>query len=731
MKSNSAKEPENKMPQGFDPKNMPKDFDPSKMPKDFDPKKMPKDFDPSKMPKDFDPSKMPGAGPQVDENGKKIYKRTSSSGGRGFGGPGGPPGRRGGFGRTKFKDIDFRKMDFSVIKRILGYLWNYKARFIVSVICIIVSAVTSVLTATAFGTLIDDYITPMMATGFSGAMMVSYMLKIGSLYLITIIAMFVQQRMYVVMTQGIMRDIRQDMFSHMQTLPIKYFDTNTFGDIMSHYTNDIDTMQQLISQSMPQVLSAVITLITSIVTMFKTSIWMTLFMFVFVFIITKITTKIAGISGAYFMGQQEAVGSLNGFIEEMVDGQKVIKVFNHEKAAIEEFDGENENLRDIAKNASFYGSMMGPIMGSLGNFQYVLTAIFGAVLVALGVANLTITGVTALTLGNVVIFLTLGRRFNMTISNVAQQMNSIVMAMAGANRIFRLMDEQPEDDEGKVTLVNAMEDANGNLTECKQRTGIWAWKVPMGTGYIYIKLEGDVRLSHVDFGYKEEKQILYDVSLFAKPGQKVAFVGSTGAGKTTITNLINRFYDINAGDITYDGIPVKDIKKSDLRTSLGIVLQDVNLFTGTIRENIRYGRLNATDEEVIAAAKLANAHDFIMRLPNGYDTEIDGSGSQLSQGQRQLISIARAAIGNPPVMIMDEATSSIDTRTEILVQKGMDSLMQGRTVFVIAHRLSTVMNSDVIMVLEKGRIIERGSHDELIEQKGRYYQLYTGNFAEG
>ena len=682
--------------------------------------------------KGFDPSKMPGNGPEVDENGKKIYRRTSASGGRGFGGPGpgGPGGRRGGFGRTKLKDIDFSKMDFSVIKRVLGYLWNYRARFIIAVICIITGAVTSVLTATAFGTLIDDYITPMMSTGFSGTRMVSYILKIGSIYLISIVSLFLQQRMFVVMTQGIMKDIREDMFAHMQSLPIKYFDTNTFGDVMSHYTNDIDTMQQLISRSLPQILSAVITLITSLVTMLRTSIWMTLFAFVFVFIITKITTKIAGISGAYFMAQQQAVGSLNGFVEEMVDGQRVIKVFNHEGAAIEEFNQENENLREIAKNASFYGSMMGPIMGSLGNFQYVLTAIFGALLVALGIANLTVTGFAALTLGNVIIFLNLGRRFNMTISNVAQQMNSIVLAMAGANRIFQLIDEKPEEDEGKVTLVNAKIDVHGNIRESERRTDIWAWKVPMAGETVYIKLEGDVRFSHVDFGYTDEKEILHDITLYAEPGQKVAFVGSTGAGKTTITNLINRFYDIQNGDITYDGIPVKDIRKADLRKSLGMVLQDVNLFTGTIRENIRYGRLDATDEDVVNAAKLANAHDFISRLPKGYDTVIDGTGSQLSQGQRQLISIARAAIEDPPVMILDEATSSIDTRTEILVQRGMDSLMKGRTVFVIAHRLSTVMNSDVIMVLEKGRIIERGNHDQLIEKKGRYYQLYTGNFAE-
>lgn len=696
-----------------------------------------KKFDPAKMQGGPIPGgKMPGKGapgPENENGEKKVYRRTSSRGGGFGGGPGGPGGPRGrrGPGGANFRSINFKALDFSVIRRILGYLWNYKLRFVLAVAGIIASAIASVLTATAFGTLIDDYITPMMSTGWSAAAMGSYVLKIGTIYLVAIFSQFMYQRMFVVMTQGIMRDIRQDMFSHMQGLAVKYFDTNSYGDIMSFYTNDVDTLQQLISRSLPSILSAVITLVTSLVTMLRNSVWMTLFAFIFVFIITKITTKIAGISGAYFMAQQEAVGSLNGFIEEMVDGQRVIKVFNHEKAAIEEFTEENENLREVAKNASFFGGMMGPIMGGLGNFQYVLTAIFGAALVAFNVKNLTLTGITVLTLGNVITFLNLGRRFNMTISNVAQQMNSIVLAMAGANRIFRLIDEEPEEDEGKVTLVRANINKYGAITESVERTGKWAWKVPMGRGFTYIPLEGDVRFSHVDFGYNEEKEILHDITLYAEPGQKVAFVGSTGAGKTTITNLINRFYDIQNGDITYDGIPVKDIKKNDLRRSLGMVLQDVNLFTGTIRENIRFGKLDASDEEVVEAAKLANAHDFISRLPQGYDTVIDGTGSQLSQGQRQLISIARAAIADPPVMILDEATSSIDTRTEILVQRGMDSLMQGRTVFVIAHRLSTVMNSDVIMVLERGRIIERGNHDQLIEEKGRYYQLYTGNFAEG
>jgi len=721
MKNDEKKVMNEKKPEGF-PGGMP-------------PKGMP--------PKDGLPKGTPGGGPgfsgrpnfseQVDENGKKIYRRTSSMGGRGFGGPGGPGGGRRGRGPSglKLKDIDFKQLDLSVIKRVLSYLWQYKVRFLISIFCVIGSAVISVYTSTAFGKLIDNYITPMQKTGvFDRAAVLGFILKLAVIYMVAIVMTFTNRRMYVVITQGIMKKIRDDLFAHMQSLPIRYFDSNSYGDLMSRYTNDTDTLQMLISRSLPEILSAAVTLLSSLFTMLKTSIWLTLFSFIFIFFMTKITAWITKRSGAFFMAQQEAVGSLNGFIEEMVDGQRVIKVFNYEDRAIKEFNEENDNLEHVAFNASFWGGTMGPMMGFMGNLQYVLTAIFGAALAVFGISNIYLIGSGPLTLGAVIIFLTLGRRFNMTISNVAQQMNSIVMAMAGASRIFEMLDEKPEEDDGTVTLVNAKENPDGTLSESDTRTGIWAWKVPMDGQVIYIKLEGDVRLSHVDFSYVQDKQVLYDVSLFAKPGQKVAFVGATGAGKTTITNLINRFYDIQNGDITYDGIPVSNIKKADLRRSLGVVLQEVNLFTGTIRENIRYGKLDATDDEVIAAAKLANAHDFISRLPHGYDTVIDGTGSQLSQGQRQLISIARAAIQDPPVMIMDEATSSIDTRTEILVQKGMDSLMKGRTVFVIAHRLSTVMNSDVIMVLDHGHIIERGNHDELIEQQGKYYQLYTGNFDD-
>ena len=623
-----------------------------------------------------------------------------------------------------------QKMDFKVLKRALSYLFSYKGKCAICLCCVIINAFVGVFAATAIGTLIDDFITPMTKAGVvNQQLLFRYFLKLFAIFMAGAAASFLQNRIFAVMTQAIQLDIRNDMFSHMQDLPIDYFDSHTYGNIMSHYTNDTDTLRQLISQTIPNTISASITIIVTFFTMLRTSIWLTLFVLVFIFLMSQITARIAGKSGKFFVAQQEKIGALNGYVEEMISGQRVVKVFNHEKAAIDGFEADNEALFETGRKANAFASLMGPFMNNLGHLQFVTLAVIGAVFVSFKINNLTITGFALLTLGNVITFLQLSRSFNQTVNNIMQQVNAVVMAMAGAKRIFDLMDAEPEIDEGKVTLVNAKENADGSLEECEEKTHIWAWKVPQEDGgFEYVKLQGDVRMNHVHFSYVPEKEVLHDITLYAKPGQKVAFVGSTGAGKTTITNLINRFYDIQSGEITYDGIPVREIKKNDLRHSLGMVLQDVNLFTGTIRENIRYGKLNASDEEVYAAAKLANAHDFITRLPQGYDTIVDGSGSQLSQGQRQLISIARAAIADPPVMILDEATSSIDTRTEALVQRGMDSLMKGRTVFVIAHRLSTVQNSDVIMVLEHGVIIERGTHEQLIEEKGKYYQLYTGVF---
>ena len=571
-------------------------------------------------------------------------------------------------------------------------------------------------------TLIDSYITPLLQAATPDfAPLFRSILIMGCIYAVGILACLFYNRTMVSIAQGTLKRIRDEMFEHMQTLPIRYFDTHTHGDIMSHYTNDTDTLRQMLAQSIPQMFSSLITIISVFFAMLFTSWQLTIFVLCFVFIMLQVTGRVAGKSGYYFIRQQKALGDVNGYIEEMINGQKVIKVFCHEEKAKEVFDQKNEELCRDASAANSFANILMPIMGNLGNLQYVLLATIGGTM-ALG-------GVGGMTIGTIASFLQLSRSFMNPISQISNQLNMVVMALAGAERIFKLMDEEPEVDEGYVTLVNTKYDENGELTESKERTGLWAWKHPHGDGTLtYTKMRGEVRFYDVDFGYNEEKIVLHNISLYAEPGQKVAFVGSTGAGKTTITNLINRFYDLADGKIRYDDININKIKKADLRRSLGVVLQETNLFTGTIMENIRYGKLDATDEEVYAAAKLANADDFIRLLPNGYDTVITGNGGSLSQGQRQLIAIARAAVADPPVMILDEATSSIDTRTEAIVQRGMDALMKGRTVFVIAHRLSTVRNSDVIMVLEQGRIIERGSHDKLIAEKGKYYQLYTGAF---
>lgn len=614
-----------------------------------------------------------------------------------------------------------QKADWKTIKRLLSYLRNYKLTFTAVLICILVSSVAGVVGSLFLQTLIDDYIAPLLTQqdpAFGG--LVKAILKMGGIYLIGVLATFIYNRLMVTIAQGTLKKIRDDMFSHMQRLPIRYFDTHTHGDIMSRYTNDTDTLRQMISQSIPQLFASVVSIAAVFCAMLYTSLYLTVFTLLSVFGMLFFAKKLGGKSAKYFIKQQKSLGEVNGYIEEMINGQKVVKVFCYEQKAEENFDKLNDELRDNAVKANLYANTLMPIMANLGNLQYVLIAVIGGAM--------AIGGIGGLTLGGIAAFLQLSKSFTMPINQVSQQLNSVIMAVAGAQRIFQLMDEEVETDDGYVTLVNAKYDGD-QLTETSERTEIWAWKHPHSDGTVtYTKLTGDVRFYDVDFGYEENKIVLHGVTLFAEPGQKVAFVGATGAGKTTITNLINRFYDIADGKIRYDGININKIKKSDLRRSLGIVLQDTNLFTGTIMENIRYGRLDATDEECVAAAKLANAGGFIERLPQGYDTVLSGDGANLSQGQRQLLSIARAAVADPPVMILDEATSSIDTRTEAIVQKGMDSLMYGRTVFVIAHRLSTVQNSDVIMVLDLGRIIERGSHEKLIADKGKYYQLYTGAF---
>ncbi|EMB32918.1 hypothetical protein HMPREF9727_00068 [Treponema denticola MYR-T] len=621
------------------------------------------------------------------------------------------------------------KLSMPAVKRLLSYLKQYKTVLAVVTVCILLSAGATASAALFLQVLIDRYIMPLLAQStpvFSGLLQV--LIFMAAIYGTGVLCSWIYNRLMIKVAQRTLKRIRDEMFSKMQRFPLRYFDTHTHGDIMSRYTNDTDTLRQMITQSMPQLVSSMCTIVTVFFAMLYQSVYLTIIVVASIFSILKVIKFVAKKSGFYFVRQQETLGQLNGYVEEMINGQKVIKVFCREEAVKADFHEKNAAWQESASKANSYANIIMPFMNALGYFQYVIVALVGAWFAIAKIPNPTIAGINTLTLGTIASFLTLSRNFTNPISQLSNQLNSVINAVAGASRIFALMDEEPEEDAGTVTLVNAREEA-GTLTEAAEHTGVWAWKEIHEDGSITLtRLTGKVIFEHVDFGYSPDKKVLKDINLFAERGQKVAFVGATGAGKTTITNLINRFYDINKGTITYDGIPITRIKKEDLRRSLGIVLQEVNLFTGTIMENIRFGNLDATDEQCIEAAKLANAHNFITMLPHGYDTVIEGNKNSLSQGQRQLLSIARAAVSDPPVMILDEATSSIDTRTEALIQKGMDSLMEGRTVFVIAHRLSTVMNSDVIMVLDHGEIIERGTHESLIAKKGVYYRLYTGAF---